>query len=78
MKLTRLRLKNFRCYKNEISFDFENLTAFIGRNDAGKSSVLEALDIFLNDDVPDKHDASKSGDGKNLLLFANSLIFQKV
>ena len=27
--------------------DFEDLTAFVGKNDIGKSTILEALDIFL-------------------------------
>ncbi len=66
MKLKRLRVRNFRCYKEEIAFDFDELTAFIGKNDAGKSSVMDALDIFLNDGAPDKNDASKGGDGKDL------------
>lgn len=30
---------------------FDDLTALIGRNDAGKSSVLEALEIFFNNDT---------------------------
>ena len=68
MKLVRLRLKNFRCYKDEIPVDFVDLTAFIGRNDVGKSSVMDALDIFLNDGVPDKNDATKGADGKNLTI----------
>jgi putative ATP-dependent endonuclease of OLD family len=68
MKLTRLRVRNFRCYKTEIAFDFEDMTAFIGRNDVGKSTVMDALDIFLNDGVPDKNDASKGGEGKDLTI----------
>lgn len=42
-------LKNFRGYKNETIIPFEGLTVFVGRNDIGKSTVLEALDIFFND-----------------------------
>ena len=68
MKLKRLRIRNFRCYKDEIAFDFDDMTAFIGRNDVGKSTVMDALDIFLNDGAPDKNDASRSGDGKNLTI----------
>ncbi|ALA58308.1 ATP-binding protein [Nitrospira moscoviensis] len=68
MKLARLRIRNFRCYKDEIAFDFDQLTAFIGRNDVGKSTVMDALDIFLNDGAPDKNDASKSGDAKDLTI----------
>lgn len=61
MKLKELRVTNFRCYKNEISIKFEDLTALIGRNDAGKSTLMEALDIFFNGTAPDKNDASKGG-----------------
>lgn len=49
MKIKSLTLKNFRSYGNETTIEFENLTAFVGRNDIGKSSILEALDIFFND-----------------------------
>lgn len=49
MKIKSLTLKNFRGYSGETTIDFENLTAFVGRNDIGKSSILEALDIFFND-----------------------------
>lgn len=48
MKLYSLTLKNFRGYKNETTILFDNLTAIVGKNDIGKSSILEALDIFCN------------------------------
>ncbi len=68
MKLTRLRLRNFRCFQEEISIDFEDITALIGRNDSGKSTLMDALDLFLNDIDPDKDDASKRGSPKDLTL----------
>ena len=43
MRLKAVTLKNFRCYDKEIHVDFADLTTFVGRNDIGKSSVLEAL-----------------------------------
>ena len=49
MKLSKFKLKNFRSYKDEIVINFDNLTAFVGKNDVGKSTILEALDIFFND-----------------------------
>ena len=48
MKLYSLTLKNFRGYRNETTVLFDNLTAIVGKNDIGKSSLLEALDIFCN------------------------------
>jgi len=68
MKLKRLRLRNFRCFKEEISIDFEDITALVGKNDAGKSTLMDALDIFLNDIDPDKDDASKNGDPRDLTI----------
>lgn len=51
MKLESVKLKNFRGYGQETLIPLSNLTAFIGRNDAGKSTVLEALEIFFNNAV---------------------------
>ena len=48
MKLFSLTLKNFRGYRNETTVLFDDLTAIVGKNDVGKSSILEALDIFCN------------------------------
>lgn len=48
MRLKRLKLENFRGYKDKTEVELDGLTAFIGKNDAGKSTVLEALEIFFN------------------------------
>lgn len=68
MKLARLRLRNFRCFRDEITIDFNDITAFVGQNDSGKSTIMEAIDLFLNDNAPDKDDASKDGDAKDLTI----------
>lgn len=68
MKLKRLRLRNFRCFQSETTIDFDDITALIGKNDSGKSSIMEALDFFLNDNNPDSDDASKGGDPKDLTI----------
>ena len=49
MKIDSVTLSNFRGYKNETTILFNDLTVFVGKNDAGKSTVLEALDLFFND-----------------------------
>lgn len=49
MKLKKLTLQNFRGYKDPISVCFSDFTAFVGKNDIGKSTILEAMDIFFND-----------------------------
>src|SRR5579859_1623841 len=70
MKLKRIMLRNFRCFKDEVIVDFNDLTAFIGANDSGKSSIMELLDIFFNDGAPDKHDACKAGDPRDVSIVA--------
>ena len=48
MKIRKLILKNFRGYKN-ITIDIDSdLNVIVGKNDVGKSTVLEAMDIFLD------------------------------
>jgi len=49
MKLDEVKIQNFRGYRGCIEIPIENMTAFVGRNDVGKSTVLDALDIFFND-----------------------------
>lgn len=50
MKLNSLIIKNFRGYRDiKIPFN-ENLNLIIGRNDVGKSTILDALEIFFNND----------------------------
>ena len=50
MKIESITLKNFRGYSVETTVHFADLTAFVGRNDIGKSSMMEALDIFFNEE----------------------------
>lgn len=48
MILKSLILKNFRSYQNfKIDFD-KNLNVIVGKNDIGKSTIFEALEIFFN------------------------------
>jgi len=49
MKIKNVRIKNFRSYRDQVVIEFGDLTAFVGKNDIGKSTILEVLDIFLND-----------------------------
>ena len=58
MKLKKLKIRNFRCYREEITISFDDLTALIARNDTGKSTILEALDAFFNLDKLESGDRS--------------------
>lgn len=63
MKIKKVKLHNFRSYR-DVEIDFNDLTAFVGKNDIGKSTILEALDIFFNDGKGtiklDKNDINKA------------------
>ncbi|WHN19109.1 ATP-binding protein [Campylobacter jejuni] len=61
MKIIQVKIKNFRSYTNEVVVDFEDFTVFVGKNDIGKSTILEALDVFFNGGVVkiDKNDINK-------------------
>lgn len=57
MKLIALKLENFRGYQGENLINIDsNLTGIIGKNDAGKSTILEALDIFFENSSLEKTD----------------------
>lgn len=82
MRIRSLILENFRSYKDRNVITFSELTGFIGRNDAGKSTILEALDIFFEGGVAkiEPADASMSGNPRNVRIavvfdeFPNQLI----
>lgn len=48
MQLSAVILENFRPYRAETRISIDNFTAIIGKNDVGKSCLLEALEIFFN------------------------------
>ncbi|VTU24959.1 recombination protein F [Variovorax sp. SRS16] len=61
MKLAAVTLENFRGYHHATRIGIDQLTAFIGKNDAGKSTILEALEIFFNDGRPERGDVCVHG-----------------
>jgi predicted ATP-dependent endonuclease of OLD family len=66
VKISQVKISNFRGYKDKTTIDFNDLTVFVGKNDVGKSTVLEALDVFFNEGKGviklDKEDINKQGD----------------
>lgn len=48
MRLKEVGIRNFRGFRSEVRIPIDsNVTGITGKNDAGKSSILEALDIFF-------------------------------
>jgi len=79
MKIEKLILSNFRSYKDEISIDFDDLNVFVGKNDIGKSTILEALDIFFNENKGvikiDKEDVNKQANEEGNTEIAIGVVF---
>jgi len=50
MRLVQLKVTNFRGFFDETVLDVEDLTAIVGANEAGKSSLLDALAVFFEDE----------------------------
>lgn len=48
MKLTELRIENFRSFKDE-TIRFDDYTCLVGPNGSGKSAVLMALNVFFRE-----------------------------
>ena len=55
MKLKSMQVKNFKCIEDSTQFDICPVTCFVGQNEAGKTSLLEALHK-LNPDVAELAD----------------------
>ncbi|MDD4527549.1 MAG: AAA family ATPase [Candidatus Margulisbacteria bacterium] len=48
MKIKTMRIENFRSFKDE-TIEFDNYNCFVGSNGAGKSTVLNALNVFFRE-----------------------------
>ena len=50
MKLSKLKLCNYRCFGNdEQTIKIENITSFIGSNSSGKTAALSALNCLFSE-----------------------------
>ncbi len=73
MKLQKLILENFRGYQDPVEISFDNLTVIVGRNDIGKSTILESLDLFFNESKfeNDIHVKAKKKEAKIGIVFSD-------
>jgi predicted ATP-dependent endonuclease of OLD family len=79
MKINKIRIANFRSYQNEVTIYLDDLNVFVGKNDIGKSTVLEALDIFFNENKGvvkiDKDDVNKQSKNQGNTEIKISVVF---
>ena len=67
MRLKSIKLSHFRGYRTTTSIPIDDaMTGFVGRNDYGKSTILEALAIFFESEgaKADKSDMNVAADRK--------------
>lgn len=63
MRLVALNVENFRSYRDRTTLRVGEFTAIMGRNDVGKSTLLDALEIFFGG-KPDQTDPCVYNEGK--------------
>src|SRR5215217_3881924 len=49
MFLKKLLIRNYRGINGEVTVDLDHFTCIVGQNDAGKSTILKAIDAVLNE-----------------------------
>ena len=55
MKMNKFLIQNYKKIKNSGWIDIDNLTAFVGKNESGKSSIFEAFEKFNDISKYDQH-----------------------
>ncbi|WP_302407615.1 AAA family ATPase [Alistipes shahii] len=72
MKLKSTVIKNYRGIKEETLVSFQDFNCIVGKNDVGKSTLLKAIDAFLNENNPNIEDKNVYSDSNfieiNLIL----------
>lgn len=58
MRLKSVTVENFRGYRDATLVPIDDFTSIVGLNEAGKSTLLEALDVFFDNRAPDSDDAN--------------------
>jgi energy-coupling factor transporter ATP-binding protein EcfA2 len=64
-----MKVSNLRCYKDETVIDLDDLVVFVGKNDSGKSSLFDALNLFFDEKAaPDKDDVCVHTDNTDIRI----------
>ncbi len=80
MKIKSVTINRFRGYAEPIKVDVDDLCVLVGKNDIGKSTIFEALDVFFNEGKGcvklDKDDINKkcAADGNDCIEIAVEFI----
>lgn len=58
MRIKEISIENYRAIKDAVSMHVGSFNCIVGKNDAGKSTVLKAINMFLNDVAPTADDCN--------------------
>ncbi|MDH4330553.1 MAG: ATP-binding protein [Candidatus Moranbacteria bacterium] len=71
MKISKLSIENFKKFKERFEFDFSDQNFFVGENNTGKTSVIEAINYLLSGPQKDKkYKNLSSGEDENIIIEA--------
>lgn len=70
-------IKNFKAFEKE-TIPFENHNILIGENDSGKSSILQALDVFFNQEKIEKAFVRDTSEPVEIGIIYNNKFYKKV
>ena len=75
MKLKTIRILNFRCFE-AVEIEIGSMHAFVGTNNAGKSTILKALDFMFNPSSKKINEESFCGGQTNLNIEIEAIFDQ--
>ncbi|WP_049892747.1 ATP-dependent nuclease [Halobacterium salinarum] len=67
MRISSFTVRNFKAIEEQ-TLEFGEYNILIGKNDVGKSSVLEAIDLLLNFGTPDRSDFHMLDESNTIIL----------
>ncbi len=67
MQLKKIKIENFRSYES-VEVDLTDLSVIVGKNDIGKSTILDALNIFFENEKPLDNDANVYSTNKEISI----------
>jgi len=68
MQLKKIEIENFKGIKSKKEISLEDFNVIVGQNDAGKSTILKALDCFLNGTAIEKEDLNNDAENEQITI----------
>lgn len=68
MLLKQIKINNFRGVNTEITVNFNSLNSIVGQNDAGKSTILRALDATLKETTLSRTDYNVEASNNQIII----------